>query len=59
MIDVYDMPTCEIRIDGDTVFMEHPVYGIREGHTVVERFPVMTKEAFIECYNKWIKGEEE
>lgn len=39
-------------IDDDKCYVEIPVYG-----DCYKRQVVMTKEIFIECYNRWIKGD--
>jgi len=45
---VYDVPlTLEIT--------DNMVVAVHDTPQVIERIPVMTKEVFIECYNKWIK----
>ena len=45
---VYDVPlTLEIT--------DNMVFAVHDTPQVIERIPVMTKEVFIECYNKWIK----
>ena len=43
----------EIIIDDNECYVEIPIYPDR-----VKRELVMTKEVFIECYNKWIIGED-
>ena len=45
--------TQKITIDGDNCYVDIHMYG-----DTYERKLVMTKEAFIECYNKWIVGED-
>lgn len=40
----------QIIFDGDKCYLEVHIYGAK-----YERKLVMTKEVFIECYNKWIK----
>ena len=40
----------KIIFDGDKCYLDVHIYG-----DTYERKLVMTKEVFIECYNKWIK----
>ena len=42
----------KIIFDDNKCYVETPIYP-----DSVKRELVMTKEVFIECYNKWIKGE--
>lgn len=42
--------------DGDLLYKHTPLPQYGDGIAKVEL--VMTKEVFIECYNKWIKGKE-
>ena len=44
----------EIHIENDTLFVYQ--YDVEDDNSV-HRFPVITKEEFILCYNTWIKGE--
>ena len=41
-----------VRIDGDKCYVDIPMYGDYYKSQVV-----MTKVIFIECYNRWIKGD--
>lgn len=43
----------KIILDEDKCFVETPIYP--DDLNCVKRELVMTKEVFIECYNKWIK----
>lgn len=43
----------QIVIEGDYCYLEKPILSV---DNVYSRELVMTKEAFIECYEKWILG---
>ena len=47
-----------ITVDEDKCYLDKPVLDSNGNEIGYRRTVVMTKEAFIECYNKWIKGEE-
>lgn len=49
----------EIKIDGDEVRKIICIQELDCGGSICESKPIITKEVFIECYNKWIKGESE
>lgn len=42
-------------IEDDVLFKDEPLIAIDEKYRRITS--VMTKDAFIACYNKWIKGE--
>ncbi len=44
----------EIVIEDDKCYCDTPMYAGNDMHCT-ERRLVMTKEAFIQCYNAWIK----
>ena len=48
----------EIVFEDDMVYMETRVQYAGDGKWVVRKDPIMSKEVFVECYNKWILGEE-
>ena len=43
-----------VKIDGDICYVLIPIHG-----EYYQRQVVMTKEVFIECYNRWIKENED
>ena len=45
----------EIIFEEDKCFVETPIYPNCGKGKFVKRQLVMTKEIFVECYNKWIK----
>lgn len=46
----------KIVFEGDNCYLETPIYiSFDDKYPCVKRKLVMTKEVFIECYNKWIK----
>ena len=47
-----------IVVDEDKCYLDKPILDCNGDEIGYRRTVVMTKEAFIECYNKWIKGEE-
>ena len=47
-----------IKVDEDKCYLDKPVFNSDGDAIGYKRKVVITKEAFIECYNKWIKGEE-
>lgn len=48
-------------IEDDSLMRQEKTFGYRSGENVVfiEKQLVITKEEFLACYNKWVKGEEE
>jgi hypothetical protein len=44
-------------VTDDSVYVDTPIPG--HGENTFNRQLVMTKEAFIECYEKWIANKEE
>ena len=45
-----------IDVEDDGVYLNTRVYG-QDDHVVKKKL-ILTKEVFIECYNKWIKEKE-
>ena len=41
-------------IEDDVLFKSEPMYGYKN---VTQNKAIITKDAFIACYNKWIKAE--
>jgi len=46
----------DFQIKGDILFRYEPIFGKPSFYRTT---PVITKEAFVKCYNEWIKGESE
>ena len=48
-----------ITVDDEYCYAERPTYREDGAVTGFTKTLLMTKEAFVECYNKWIKAENE